>query len=176
MLSVSYLADYSYLIYYLSKIGPAFIFLALTFGIIGLPLPDELILLASGYLVAHDKLDPLLTLGCALTGSMAGITISYLIGYFISSWVIKKFGKRLNFDEIKLKKVESWFKRIGKWILILGYFIPLFRHLIGFVAGGTKLKYKDFAIYAYIGATIWSITFLLLGFYFHEFFRTIFNK
>jgi membrane protein DedA with SNARE-associated domain len=66
----------------------------------------------------------------------------------------------------KIETAKKWFKNIGKWVLIIGYFIPIFRHIVGFVAGILKLDYKSFALYAYTGAIIWSLTFLTLGYLF----------
>lgn len=160
----------------LYKVGPFFLFISLLLGIVGLPIPDELMLIGSGYLVAHQKLNLFWTVACAILGSIFGITISYFLGRLIGTWVIKNFGDTIHITPEKIKTAKTWFYRIGKWILIIGYFIPLFRHIFGFVAGGAKLNFKDFALYAYTGAIIWSLTFFSIGYFFNAWFRELFNK
>lgn len=149
----------------LYKLGPLFLFIALSLGIVGLPLPDEFLLTTAGYLTAHHKLNLAATLSAAILGSVCGITLSYLIGRVVGRWALKKFGPVLNITPEHLEFVKKWFRRVGKWVLVFGYFIPIFRHLCGFVAGGAKLKFSSFALYAYSGAFIWSLTFLSIGYY-----------
>lgn len=170
------LADYSYILFYLYKIGPFFLFLTLVLGVIGVPFPDEFLLIGAGYLVAYQKLNATTTLIAAISGSICGITISYLFGRLIGKWMIKKYGGALRITDEKIIRTQSWFAHIGKWVLVIGYFIPLFRHLFGFVAGGAKMNYKQFALYAYAGAIIWSLTFLSIGYFFHTFFVQLFRK
>jgi|SRR3984957_8340170 len=161
---------------FLYKIGPFFLFISLVLGIIGLPIPDELLLIGSGYLVAHQKLNLYTTLLAAILGSMCGITMSYFIGRLIGFFAIKRYGKALNITLESILTAKKWFSSIGKWALILGYYIPLFRHIVGFVAGVTKLDYKYFALFAYTGALIWSLVFLSIGYFFFEWFEGLFGK
>jgi len=163
------------LFYYLYKIGPLFLFCALLFGIVGLPIPDEFLLISSGYLVAHQKLNLFSTLLAALFGSACGITISYFLGRLVGKWVIRKWGATLNITEEKVKKANEMIYQIGKWILIIGYFIPVFRHVVGFAAGIARLNFKYFALFAYTGAVIWSMLFFGLGYFFPDWFKGLFS-
>jgi membrane protein DedA with SNARE-associated domain len=160
----------------LYKVGPLFLFLSLVLGIVGFPIPDEIMLIGAGYLIFHQKLNVYSTLISAILGSILGITISYLIGRLIGRWVVKKYGETLNITPEKINLAKFWFSRLGKWTLVLGYFIPIFRHLVGFVAGFTKLNYKDFALFAYTGAIIWTLFFLGLGYFFNKWFVELFGK
>ena len=164
------------ILHLLLKMGPFFLFFALVLGIVGLPIPDELLLVGAGYLVAHGKLDLISTLSAAILGSIVGITISYFLGRLIGFILIKKYGKVLNIDHEKIETAQRWFTTIGKWILMVGYFIPFFRHILGFVAGVMKLDFRHFALYAYSGAVIWSVGFFSVGFFFFNWFTGFFGK
>lgn len=48
-------------------------------------------------------------------------------------------------------------------MLIVAYFIPGIRHITGYFSGMTKVSYKKFAVSAYLGAFIWTTTFISLG-------------
>ncbi len=56
------------------------IFCLLALGIVGLPVPDETLLLLSGYLVFKGELHALPTALAALSGSITGVSLSYLLG------------------------------------------------------------------------------------------------
>ena len=56
-------------------------------------------------------------------------------------------------------------ERVGKWMLMMGYFVPGVRHLMALVAGSSKMRYPIFAAFAYSGGIIWSLTFVTLGYY-----------
>lgn len=57
---------------------------------------------------------------------------------------------------------------MGKWSLVFGYFLPDIRHLTALAAGASKLRFPPFMLLAYTGAFIWSMTFILLGYFLGE--------
>ena len=151
--------------YWLAKYSYLAIYILFTAGILGIPIPDETILTLLGYLVSKNELILLPTIATAFLGSASGITISYLLGRLLGILAIKKAGRFLHISEKNLAKGELWFEKLGKWTLTFGYFIPGVRHIVAIMAGSTKLKGHIFAVYAYTGAFIWSLTFILLGYY-----------
>ena len=138
------------------------------FGIVGVPVPDELIMTAAGYLVFKGFLHPELTIITAFMGSACGISLSYTIGRVAGTRIIDKFGHFVHVTPDRLKFVEAWFRRFGKWTLVFGYFITGFRHVIAIVAGTVKLRLAAFALFAYAGALLWSLTFISLGYFLGE--------
>lgn len=145
--------------------GYAALFFGLVFGIVGLPVPDESMLALFGYLVSTGRFHFALTYVIASLGSLSGITLSYWIGRSGGYRLIHKYGPRVRLTEERLEKVHGWFDRIGKWALMVGYFIPGVRHFTALVAGASKLQYPVFAAFAYTGGLIWSLTFISLGYY-----------
>lgn len=137
----------------------------LALGIVGLPIPDETLMTFAGALIAKQYLDLTTTVIAAFAGSIVGITLSYWIGSTAGTYLIKQHGHRVGITQEKLDKVHAWFEKIGKWTLLIGYFIPGVRHLTGYVAGVTELSFKQFALFAYTGAVIWSSLFLALGYF-----------
>lgn len=143
--------------------GYAGLFTLLVLGIVGLPVPDETLLLFSGYLVSVHRLHGWATYLAAFCGSASGITISYLLGRGLEEGIVHRFVKRERID-----KVRNWFHKIGDWALFAGYFIPGVRHFTALVAGMSELEYKNFAGFAYPGAAVWSATFVTAGYYLGE--------
>ncbi len=152
------------LIHLITHYGYVALFGLLMFGIIGIPVPDELLLLYAGYNVSMNRMSLIPTLIIASLGAMCGITASYLIGRYVGLPAIQKFGHFFGFTDYKLQKVHKWFEHWGKWTLLIGYFFPAVRHLSAIVAGTSKLSWQKFTIFAYIGAIIWVNIFILTGY------------
>lgn len=148
---------------WLSQWGYAGLFGLLVFGIVGLPIPDETLLVFSGYLISQGRLQPLLTFASALAGAVCGITCSYFIGRTAGHAVVDRYGRYVHLTPARLARVHHWFDRIGNWLLTVGYFIPGVRHFTALVAATSGVSFRTFALYAYPGAAIWVTVFLVLG-------------
>lgn len=153
-------------VHWLSWYGYAALFLLLMLGIVGVPVPDEVLLMTAGYTVWEGRLSLPLALVSAALGSMCGITLSYLIGRYAGVSVIHRFGRLLPITEQRLSTTRRWFDRWGRWTLVPGYFVPGVRHIIAIVAGTAGLPWRGFALCAYSGAAIWVTTFILTGYFF----------
>ncbi|HUA82422.1 MAG TPA: DedA family protein [Bryobacteraceae bacterium] len=158
---------------WITTYGYPVIFLLLTLGVVGLPVPDETLLVFCGYLVFKGRMHPALAWSSALAGSWCGITLSYTIGRTLGLGAVHRFGKYLHLTDERLERVHQWFDRIGHWALFAGYFIAGLRHFTALVAGASKLKFSSFAAYAWPGGLLWVTTFLSLGYYLGENWRSI---
>lgn len=141
------------------------IFFLLIFGIIGLPVPDEWLLVISGYLAFKNILGLFPTLAIAAMGSAGGLTVSYILGRTSSDFVIRRYGRWLSIDDQKIQRVQHWFENLGRWVLVVGPFIPGVRNLMGYVAGASKLGIRVFMRFAYAGALISSASFVTFGYF-----------
>ncbi|HZW39207.1 MAG TPA: DedA family protein [Ignavibacteriaceae bacterium] len=141
------------------------LFLSMALGIVGLPIPDETILAFSGFLVFQKELHLIPAMISAFAGSITGISISFILGRTLGIRILRKLKKWIHNYDSAIKKSHDYLEKYGGWIFIFGYFIPGIRHIVALVAGTTEIKYKKFALFAYIGALIWSSTFILLGFF-----------
>lgn len=135
-------------------------------GIIGLPIPDETILTFAGYLISQNNLHLIPTIFSAYLGSISGISISFLIGRKFGLNFLHKHGRFFHITDEKIHKTKKWFEGYGEWLFLFGYFIPGVRHLTALIAGSADTKYSKFALFAYTGGLIWSITFVTIGFTF----------
>ena len=142
------------------------IFAVLMLGIVGLPVPDEWLLIFIGYLVFKGYFHVVPTLAAAVLGSICGITVSYWLGRTLGIIFVRKYGHWVHITEEKTGSVHAWFDRTGRWSLLVGYFVPGIRHLAGFIAGTSKLRFPVFASFAYAGAFAWSVTFVAIGYFF----------
>jgi membrane protein DedA with SNARE-associated domain len=168
--------SYDGLSQWLLQYGNFAFFALLALGIIGLPIPEETMMIFAGYLIAEGKWPLIPTFLAALGGSICGITVSYYLGLTAGNFLLEKYGHYLGITEKKINYAHEWFIRIGKWSLFFGYFILGVRHLTGYIAGTTLLPYKKFALFAYFGALCWTTTFLSLGYFFKDDIKYVFQK
>ncbi len=152
------------IIHWIMQYGCLAVFCLLMLGIVGLPVPDEVLLSFVGYLIFKQVLSPIPAAAAAFFGSICGITLSYTLGRTFGVPLVARYGRLIHLKMKHLERVRQWFNRIGKWTLTGGYFFPGVRHFTGFVAGTSKLRLPVFAGYAYLGALFWAATFISLGY------------
>jgi membrane protein DedA with SNARE-associated domain len=145
--------------------GSVSLFFLMMLGIVGLPVPDETLLVFSGYLIFKGRLNPMFTFVMAFAGSATGITLSYLLGRVYGLKLVHKYGHYFHLTEERFAKIHKWFERIGRWSLFVGYYVAGVRHFTAMVAGASDLEYPRFAAFAYTGACTWVLTFLSLGYF-----------
>ncbi len=136
------------------------IFSSLVLGIIGLPIPDEFLLILSGYLVFKNVLSWAPTVTVAILGTFCGILASYALGRMSSTILARLDSKG------RLQMVRRFLERFGRWTLVFGYLIPGVRNVTGLTAGASKLRLTSFAPLALAGAAISSIICVTLGYVF----------
>lgn len=140
------------------------IFTLLMLGIFGLPVPDETLLLFTGFLAHQGNLNLLGSISAAFSGSVCGISLSFFMGRLGGYYIVEKYGHWLHITPQRFERVHAWFNRNGRWGLIIGYFLPGIRHVTAILAGATRMRYPSFAIFAYLGALLWSSAFIVAGY------------
>lgn len=139
------------------------IFFALALGIVGLPIPDEVLLTYVGYSVFKGVMEyPPALLG-AFAGAATGITVSYAIGRKLGLPFLKKVGPTFHITEERVAYTQKLFAKCGNCLLIIGYFIPGVRHITAYLAGIAGMDVRRFMAFAYTGAFLWSLSFITLG-------------
>ncbi|HMF01408.1 MAG TPA: DedA family protein, partial [Terriglobia bacterium] len=90
---------------WIGQYGYSAVFFLLIAGIVGLPVPDQLLLVLSGYLVLTKSLSLAPTLVAAILGSIVGITLSYALGRGAGSYISKS-----RFAADRLENARDWFQ------------------------------------------------------------------
>lgn len=152
-----------YINYLIEHYGYFGIILALIGGIIGLPIPDEVLLTYVGFNVFQGKLSYIPSLLCAFIGAIGGISLSYYLGVKLGLPFLQKFGPKIHINEKKVNKAKKLFNKFGPFLLFIGFFIPGVRHITAYLAGINSYSYKKFALFAYSGAIFWGFTFITTG-------------
>lgn len=140
--------------------GYMILFLAFCLGPFGIPVPNEVTLVAAGILSAHGLLHPLYALAAILLGMTSAVTVGYWIGR-----CARKFGflRRLNRYGGYRKAERYYLKHSGK-ALSLGYFVPLVRYFVTVLAGINGVAFKRMILVSYPSAAAWIGTIFGIGY------------
>jgi membrane protein DedA with SNARE-associated domain len=151
-----------HLIVLLGRYGALALFFAQAFGILGLPIPGELLLTIAGDLVRRGDMSASSTVAAAIGGSLTGVTSGYALGRLIGVRVLQylPFIGRERFEDAR-----SWVNRYGKSLLAISCFVPGVRHVVTIAAGSIPLDVRTFCVYAYPGTIVWSLMFLAIGYF-----------
>ncbi|MFF2482765.1 DedA family protein [Paenibacillus sp. NPDC058071] len=139
------------------------IFSILAVGIIGLPVPDEVLLTYVGYLIYQGKLMFVIALLSAFLGAAVGISVSYAVGLKLGLPFLNKFGPKVHITPKRIEWTQNLFNKYGAIVLIIGYFIPGVRHITAYIAGMSRMNLRTFMLCAYSGAILWVGVFIFLG-------------
>ena len=170
------LADHETLRLWLVEYGALALFGLLALEIIALPIPGEPLMVLTGVLIFEGDLALAPTVMAAYLGSIAGISVSYILGRTAGSYLVLAYGPKIGLSNRRMDRVNSWFSRFGKWTLVLGYFIPGLRHFTGLTAGMTGLDTRQFFLYGYGGAIVWVTIFISMGYFLGDVWISFFDK
>ncbi|MFP5112643.1 VTT domain-containing protein [Bacillaceae bacterium C204] len=148
---------------YIDQYGYIVLFIALVLELIAIPLPGEVLMTYSGFLVFQGQLNWLVSILMASFGACIGMTLSYWIGYKLGKPFFYKYGHRFHMGPERMEKMSDWFTKHGNKLLIIAYFIPGVRHITGYFSGITRLPFRKYALYAFTGAFFWVTVFITLG-------------
>jgi membrane protein DedA with SNARE-associated domain len=154
-----------YLHYFIDHFGYIGIMVVLMLGIVGMPIPDELLLTYIGYRISTGSMSYPISFVFGFIGAIAGIFISYYLGVKLGLPFLQKIGPKIHITEKRIEQTKALFAKLGPSVLFICYFIPGIRHLAAFLAGFNAYDRKKFMLYAYSGAFVWVFTFLTIGNY-----------
>lgn len=131
------------------------------------PIPSELILPLTGFLVNQQKLWFPGVLLASTIGSLLGALLLYFLSFKLGEQRIyrlaSKYGKWAGLDKNDLQKASSWFDRHGKKTILIGRLIPTIRSVVSIPAGLTKMEMKTFIVLTFLGSALWNGTLISIG-------------
>jgi membrane protein DedA with SNARE-associated domain len=138
-----------------------------------LPLPSEVVMPFAAYKAAHGELNVFIVIIAGTIGALSGSLINYTLAYYLGRPIVYKFagskaGKLFLLSKEKVVHAEEYFIRNGKTSTFIGRLVPGIRHLISIPAGLAKMKLRDFMLYTFIGAGLWNIILVIIGYFIYD--------
>jgi len=139
-----------------------------TGAFIGLIAPGEFTVLLGGAVAANGDISLPVIIAITWFAAFSGDSVSFLLGAHLGRDFLVRHGERFRITPERLAIVEGYFSRYGGRTILIGRFIGLVRAIAPFIAGSSRLPYRNFAPYSILGTGLWSIALLLLGYFFAQ--------
>ena len=146
-----------------------------TGAFVGLVAPGEFTVMLGGAVASQGDISLPLIIGITWFSAFLGDTVSFMLGAHLGREFLVRHGERVRITEDRLKRVEDYFARYGGRTILIGRFIGLVRALAPFIAGSSKLPYRNFAPFSILGTGLWAVTFILIGYFFAQSLDTVTN-
>lgn len=128
------------------------------------PFPSEVVMIPAGYLAHQNELNFWLCLLYGTFGALLGALLNYYLCYFLGREVLLKICKYFGVNEAKFAQFEAFFNKHGEISTFSGRLIPGLRQYISLPAGLARMNLKKFIFYTSLGAGIWCLILLILGY------------
>lgn len=128
-------------------------------------LPGDSLLFAAGAICALGTMD-VTTLGVLLiVAAIIGDGVNYAVGKRVGPKVFNRQSSRW-LNGAHLRRAHEFYEKHGGKTIVLARFMPIIRTFAPFVAGIGQMRYRQFVVYNVLGAVVWVVSFLALGFLF----------
>ena len=128
-----------------------------------IPLPSEVILTFSGYLVFSHRFT---LLGVTLAGTV-GCNLGSTLAYWVGGWggrpLVARYGRIILLDWKELLRIERFFQRYGSLTVLIGRMLPIVRTYIAFPAGMARMNLAKFQLYTFAGSLPWCFALAYAG-------------
>jgi membrane protein DedA with SNARE-associated domain len=153
----------SLIIYVISRMGLPGIVLLMAIESACIPLPSEVIMPFSGYLVFLGEYS-LWSVGLAgAIGCVVGSVPAYYLGMYGGRPLIEKYGKFILMSHHDLDLADRWFARHGQATVFFARLLPVIRTFIAFPAGVARMEMKRFIVYTFAGSLPWCLGLAYVG-------------
>ena len=134
-------------------------------GFVVMPLlPGDSLLFAAGAIAATGAMDPAVLCLLLFVAAALGDTVNYHIGHYIGPKVFEHENRFIKREY--LLQTRAFFERHGGKTIIIARFMPIIRTFAPFVAGVGAMQYRRFLAFNLVGAALWVVSFVVLGYYF----------
>ncbi|MFH1346990.1 MAG: DedA family protein [Spirochaetota bacterium] len=154
----------------IGKIGYAGVFFLMFFQSLNIPIPSEITMPFSGFLVYKGDFVFWFAVIAGTLGNFFGSLLSYHLASFLvcNGWREKYRILKILISDKNLALAEKWFQKYGALSVFIGRLTPIISTFISFPAGLAKMKISTFSILTLCGSFLWSLFLVYLGFVFGE--------
>jgi len=156
--------------------GYPVIFLCIIFAYLGLPIPTNAILLASGAFSVDGTLNIFILIPFVAFIAIIGDVFGYYLGQRFGYLLINSFTSKVGITNESLKDVEVFLAKRGRWsVFLTRWLITPIGIPVNLVSGITHYSFKKFLPIVILGELLWSFIYLYTGYIFGANWISIWN-
>lgn len=138
-----------------------------------IPLPSEIIMPFSGYLVFKGEFALWAVTLAGAVGCVLGSLVAYFIGAYGGRSLVYRYGRYVLISHRDLALADRWFARHGGITVFVGRLLPIIRTFIALPAGISRMPLGPFVTYTFAGSLIWCYGLAWIGLKLGENWRTL---
>jgi len=153
----------TFVIWIISTLGYTGIVVAMAIESACIPLPSEVIMPFSGYLVSQGRFS---LWGVSVAGALGctlGSAVAYAAGAYGGRPFIVQYGRYFLISAHELDRADRWFARYGMAATFISRLLPVIRTFISLPAGIARVPFIPFLAYAFLGSLPWSWVLAYVG-------------
>lgn len=158
----------TWIISVISTMGYGGIMLLMAIESACIPLPSEIIMPFSGFLVFKGELMLWAVALAGAVGCVLGSIPAYYLGKVGGRPLVEKYGKWVLISHHDLQLADRAFAKYGDIIIFIGRLLPAVRTFIAFPAGIARMHMGKFIAYTFVGSLIWCWVLAYAGMKFGE--------
>ena len=147
----------------ISTLGYSGIVLLMAIESACIPLPSEIIMPFSGYLVSTGEMNLWGVAVAGAVGCVLGSLVAYWVGMYGGRPFIEKYGRYILLSRHDLDMADRWFAKRGEIIVFVSRLLPAIRTFIAFPAGVARMNLPRFVIYTFAGSLPWCLGLAYVG-------------
>jgi membrane protein DedA with SNARE-associated domain len=128
-----------------------------------IPLPSEIIMPFSGYLVYTGVFNLHLASFSGAFGCAVGSAVAYYAGMLGGRPFVEKYGRYVLLRHRDLDRADRWFNKYGEAAVFISRLLPVIRTFISFPAGVSRMNFPRFLVYSFVGSVPWCYFLTYLG-------------
>ena len=128
-----------------------------------IPLPSEVIMPFSGYLVYTGRFSLIAVATAGAIGCNLGSVLAYEIGYFGGRPLVERFGRYIFLSQRELAIADRFFEKRGAVAVLIARMLPVIRTFIALPAGIARMPRLKFHIYTFVGSWPWCFMLAYIG-------------
>jgi membrane protein DedA with SNARE-associated domain len=153
----------AFVISVISSMGYAGIVLLMAIESACIPLPSEVIMPFSGYLVYTGRFNLWWVATMGALGCNLGSLVAYEIGAYGGRPLIERFGQYILLSRHELGIADRFFARWGSATVFLSRLLPVIRTFIALPAGVARMPRLRFHVYTFLGSWPWCLGLAWVG-------------
>jgi membrane protein DedA with SNARE-associated domain len=147
----------------ISALGYAGVVLLMAVESACIPLPSEVIMPFSGYLVYTGRFNLWAVAVAGALGCVVGSWVAYFVGAYGGRRFIERYGRYVLISRHDLDLADRWFARYGEAIIFASRMLPVVRTFIAFPAGVARMNLTRFTVYTFLGSLPWCLGLAYVG-------------
>lgn len=147
----------------ISKFGYTGILITMAIESACIPLPSEIIMPFSGYLVSTGQFSMLGVTMAGAIGNVLGSLMAYYVGVWGGRPFVERYGPYFLVSRRDLEMADRWFLKYGEAAVLISRMLPVVRTFISLPAGIVRMNVPKFVLFSFIGAVPWCYLLAYIG-------------